>query len=226
MQGEAAENYAIEWWKNRHKVGYFPKMDQHRDWRIYDAMPSWFVEHAQPKAVDHCLEIGCGYGEWMIPLSKMVATVNGFDIHPSILEKAREKFAEHRVENCRVTQGDGLTIPTMVIGKENYGYDLVYSISVFQHMPRSIVRRYMRGAREVLASTGRVLFHFRFAGGGGTWSDDITEHHRRDWSVGWTEAQIAEAAKEAGFLGNVHVMGQFAIFVGAIGGVHEEVAQP
>lgn len=226
MQGEAAENYAIEWWKNRHKVGYFPKMDQHRDWRIYDAMPSWFVEHAQPKAVDHCLEIGCGYGEWMIPLSRTVRAVNGFDIHPSILEKAREKFVEYGVENCRVEEGNGLDIPVMTIGAGNHGYDLVYSISVFQHMPRSIVCRYMRAAREVLSLSGRVLFHFRFAGGGGTWSEDIVENHRRDWSVGWTVDQIRDAAREAGFQGTVTVMGQFAIFVGGIGGVREEVGQP
>ncbi len=89
--------------------------------------------------------------------------------------------------------GDGLTIPQPAAS-----YSLVYSISVFQHMPRAIVYGYLREAARVMRPGGRALFHFRHADGDGPYSEDITDNHTGDFSVGWSLEEAAAACADAG----------------------------
>lgn len=187
----SATDFAIKWWRERHQKGYFPRMTQHLDWKIYDEMRPWFLEHARPQKDDVALEIGCGYGQWMIPLSRLVNSVYGFDIHPSLVIKAKEKFEEHKVTNCSMWLGDGKHIP---FAEDRFS--LVYSISVFQHMPRAIVRGYIQEADRVMLPGAKGLFHFRAANGIGPYSEDIYENHTGDWSVGWTQEEISDLGQE------------------------------
>jgi SAM-dependent methyltransferase len=189
-----ADQFAIAWWKRRHENVYFPTMDQHYNWRLYDAMPGWFTEAVKPVSSDDALEIGCGYGQWVAPLSKMVRSVAGFDIHQTLVDKFNEQLADFR--NVTMKLGDGLTIPFA-----DKSFSLVYSIAVFQHMPRSIVLNYFKEAARVLKTDGRAFMHFRFADGIGPYSDDIVADHRGDWSVGWTEQQAIDAAESVGWVG-------------------------
>jgi SAM-dependent methyltransferase len=186
-----ATEYAIDWWKNRHSKSYFPQMDEHRDWKIYDTMEPWFNRHMKPKITDECLEIGCGYGQRMIPLSRVTKSVDGIDIHETLLSKANELFDAHGAKNCSMTVLDGKSLPDKL-------YDLVYSISVFQHMPRATVRRYYQETARVLKPDGRAGFHFRAANGKGPYSNDITVNHHGDWSVGWTKDEIVAAGEAVG----------------------------
>jgi len=188
----AAVDYALGWWKNRHKQGYFPTMEQHWNWKLYDHLEPWFLEFAEPKADDVALEIGCGYGQWMAPLSKLVKAVYGFDIHESLVSKAAEKLLAF--PNAHMVLGDGTSIPLIL----RQPYALVYSISVFQHMPRDIVRMYLRETKRILAPNGRAVFHFRHADGKGPYSEDIVDQHKGDWSVGWTEEEARQECSAAG----------------------------
>jgi len=184
--------FAIDWWKKRHEApqGYFPNMEQHKNWRLYDEMAPWFVAIAEPKPEDTALEIGCGYGQWMAPLSTLVSSVDGFDIHPSLVDKFKEQLGW--AGNIRMRLGDGMTIPFQG------PYSLIYSISVFQHMPRAIVSAYIRAAAKRLDADGRCIFHFRHADNDGPYSKDISVDHKGDWSVGWTEQESVDACAAAG----------------------------
>lgn len=184
--------YALDWWKGRHDIGYFPTMEPHLNWRVYPCMPDWFLEHARPDG-DIALEIGCGYGQWIVPLSRLVCFVAGIDVHPILQIKANEKFVEAGVTNAQFLLGDGLSIPT-----EDNCFNLVYSISVFQHMPRETVRSYLAETHRVLVPGGRTIMHFRAADGKGSYADDISVGHKGDWSVGWTREQVQEAGEGAG----------------------------
>jgi SAM-dependent methyltransferase len=188
---EAAVKFAIEWWKNRHEIGYFPAMEQHLNWKVYEEIAPWFAEFAKPHAKDVALEIGAGYGQWMAPLSRLVASVYGFDIHPSLVLKAQESL--QACPNAVMKLGDGTTIPFPA-----RWFSLVYSISVFQHMPRAIVSGYLVEAERVLRTSGRAVFHFRHADGEGPYSEDIVDNHEGDWSVGWTEGEAEAACVAAG----------------------------
>jgi SAM-dependent methyltransferase len=187
-----AAKFAIDWWKTRHDRGYFPTMDQHLDWCVYPEAPGYLVEHVSPNADDDALEVGCGYGQWMHPVSKLVHSIIGVDIHQTLMDKAKEKLAD--CPNARTVLSDGLTLPF-----PDATFSLVYCISVFQHMPRSIVLGYFREIARVLKPGGRTLLHFRFADGVGPYSTDITDNHKGDWSVGWTEAEAMDAALSVGW---------------------------
>ena len=207
------EETNIEWsirtWKERHDNGYFPKSDQHRDWKVYDNPPDWLMSLAKPTKEDTVLEVGCGYGEWMIPLSPYVAGVEGFDIHPSPVRKAIEKFAELGLESLNATLGDGTRIPY-----SESTFSLVYSISVFQHLPRDIVRGYLVESMRVLAPKGRMFHHFRNADNIGPYptpATDIVVNHKDDFSVGWTKGQIADLTHELELDIVVHDLGLFLV---------------
>ena len=207
---ETAEQWSVRTWKARHDVGYFPTSEQHAGWRVYEAMPDWFMRWARPEPQDSALEIGCGYGEWMIPLAPYARRLAGIDIHPEPIAKARELFAERGIENCEVRVSDGLSIPF------SGPFSLVYSISVFQHLPRSIVRGYIEETTRVLGAGGRALHHFRNADTVGPYpplAEDIAANHTGDFSCGWTADQVRCAGNDAGLNVEVHDIGLFLVMV-------------
>lgn len=206
----AKTQWSIEWWKGRHDRTYFPVMKQHKNWAIYEEMRPWFLENARPTKEDTALEIGCGYGEWMIPLSRLVKTVDGFDIHELLVRKAEEKFKEYGVDNATMVLGNGFDIPY-----PDNRFSLVYSISVFQHMPRDTVVRYMEETVRVLQPKGRFFHYFRFANGIGPYSDDIEVEHTGDFSVGWTEEEVKELARPHPVSFHIENMGDVVLLLGA-----------
>ncbi len=203
MAKEAVQ-FSIAWWKNRHAIGYFPTMEQHWDWKLYEAMPEWWLEFAEPMLTDSALEVGCGYGQWMAPCSKLVRDVVGVDIHESLLEKFEEQMGPF--SNATMKLGDGTTLPF-----PSKRFSLVYSISVFQHIPRATVQLYLHEIARVLRRTGRAVLHFRGADGIGEYSEDIVVNHTGDWSVGWTVEEGIQAVEEAGMRVTKHSFGQSLI---------------
>jgi ubiquinone/menaquinone biosynthesis C-methylase UbiE len=204
-----ATDWSIQWWRQRHDKSYFPGMEQHKDWRIYPTFfePVW--EAVSPEKNDTALEIGCGYGQWMIPLSACVHSVYGVDLHHYLMDKATEKFKLHKAHNCRMIVNDGKSLPFA-----DCSFSLIYSISVFQHIPRATVAEYLREAYRVMMPSGRGAFHFRRADGIGPYSKDIGVNHRGDFSTGWTEEEAHEAGTTAGFTSvKVVSMGQSLLLV-------------
>ena len=191
------EETAVEWslrtWQERHDKCYFPTSIQHHDWYVYPTAPPWFAEYAAPTPDDVVCEIGAGYGEWMIPIAPTVAEICGFDIAPNLVSMAAAKFAEHGADNARMCMGDGTSIP---FARESFS--LVYSISVFQHIPREMVHGYIRETDRVLRPGGRAVLHFRNADNVGPYptpAADIQAGHTGDFSCGWTADQVADAGR-------------------------------
>lgn len=206
----------IEWsirtWRERHSQGYFPNSIEHRDWKIYPAPPKWLVQFGQPTPDDQVLDIGCGYGEWMIPLAPLVRTIEGIDIHEDPIAVAARKFQEHGTPNCRAQVSDGQTIPFPADQ-----FSLVYSISVFQHIPKKLARAYMHEAHRVTRVGGRGLFHLRNMNEVGPYPEpaqDIAADHRGDFSCGWTADEARAAGAAAGWDCRVEILGLFLVIVG------------
>lgn len=192
---ETATEWSLRTWKERHQTGYFPNSIQHKNWKVYPAPPVWFTEYCQPRKDDTVLEIGCGYGEWMIPIAPAVAEICGCDIHPLLVEMAAKKFAEHGVSNARTCMGDGTTLPFPA-----ESFSLVYSISVFQHLPREMVCGYLHEAYRVTKPKGRAVLHFRNADNVGPYptpAKDIEANHTGDFSCGWTADEVLAAGTAA-----------------------------
>jgi SAM-dependent methyltransferase len=85
------------------------------------------------------LEIGCGPGRLMRPMSRHFGEIHGVDV------------SDEMIRNAHAHHSSGADLAMFPDGK----FDFVYSYAVFQHIPsREVVLQYLREARRVLAPGG------------------------------------------------------------------------
>jgi SAM-dependent methyltransferase len=98
------------------------------------------------------LEVGCGLGRLLRPMSERVARATGVDISGEMIARAAQALADR--PNVRLVRTDG-DFP----GTPDASLDLVYSFVVFQHVPsRAAVSRYFAEAGRVLRAGGVLRF--------------------------------------------------------------------
>jgi SAM-dependent methyltransferase len=109
-----------------------------------------------PKEGRRALEIGCGPGRLMIPMSKYFGEIHGVDISDEMAALARQKLA--RIVNAHVHVNSGADVS---IFDDGY-FDFVYSFTVFQHIPdKEVVLNYIREAQRVLKPGGILVCQLR-----------------------------------------------------------------
>jgi SAM-dependent methyltransferase len=102
------------------------------------------------------LEIGCGMGRILRPLSERVGKAFGVDISAEMIERARQALADRG--NVEVFVTGGRLRPFA-----DASLDFVYSFIVFQHVPtKKAVARYIGEAARVLKGQG--VFRFQVDG--------------------------------------------------------------
>jgi SAM-dependent methyltransferase len=95
------------------------------------------------------LEIGCGPGRLLKPMSQLFGEIHGVDISDQMVERARGRLREIPHAHVHVALRSNLE---MFAGES---FDFVYSYAVFQHIPsRDVVLGYLREARRVLKTGG------------------------------------------------------------------------
>jgi SAM-dependent methyltransferase len=123
---------AFEWELKR-----FPKSANRRAWRA--------------------LEIGCGPGRLMKPLSRNFGEIHGVDVSDEMVRLARERLRAIPHAHVHATNGSSLNMFA------DDSFDFAYSYAVFQHIPsREVVLEYMREIRRVLKPGG--IFRGQFNG--------------------------------------------------------------
>jgi ubiquinone/menaquinone biosynthesis C-methylase UbiE len=134
-----------EFFSTAHEVVYglefelkrFPRSTSRRDWRA--------------------LEIGCGPGRLLRPMSAHFGEIHGVDVSDEMIRKARENLRAIPHAYAHHNSGSDLAL------FEDESFDFVYSYAVFQHIPsRDVVFSYLREARRVLKTGG--LFWFQVNG--------------------------------------------------------------
>ena len=99
------------------------------------------------------LEIGCGPGRLMLPLSRHFGEIHGVDISDEMIRLAREHLAGVPHAHAHHTPSSDLA------AFADDSFDFVYSYAVFQHIPyREVVFRYFRETRRVLKTGGVARF--------------------------------------------------------------------
>src|SRR5262245_23550262 len=101
------------------------------------------------------LEIGCGPGRLMRPLSGHFAEIHGVDVSDRMVRLAERNLADLPHAHVHATSGSDLS-PFA----DEY-FDFVYSYAVFQHIPsREVVIQYLREAARVLKTNGILACQF------------------------------------------------------------------
>src|SRR6266542_6703817 len=104
-----------------------------------------------PAGAWRALEIGCGPGRLMRPLSRNFSEIHGVDVSDQMIRLAEERLRD--TPNAHPHHSSGCDLSMFPDEK----FDFVYSYAVFQHIPsREVVFKYLREARRVL-KTGGIL---------------------------------------------------------------------
>ena len=147
--------------------------EQGFDATAVDVLPSLETELKRfPKGANRrawrALEVGCGPGRLMKPLSRHFGEIHGVDVSDEMIRLARERLAHIPHAHVHATNGASLT------QFADESFDFVYSYAVFQHIPsRDVVLEYMREIRRVLKPGGFFRGQFNglpHSGDIGTWS--------------------------------------------------------
>ncbi len=95
------------------------------------------------------LEIGCGPGRLMKPMSALFGEIHGVDISDQMVERARARLQGIPHAHVHVALRSNLEMFA------DDSFDFVYSYAVFQHIPsRDVVLGYLAEARRVLRDGG------------------------------------------------------------------------
>jgi ubiquinone/menaquinone biosynthesis C-methylase UbiE len=101
------------------------------------------------------LEIGCGPGRLMRPMSRHFVEIHGVDVSDEMIALARQKLRDIPNAHPRATDGSSLA------HFSDETFQFVYSYAVFQHIPsRDVVFEYLRETHRVLKTGGLVRFQF------------------------------------------------------------------
>jgi SAM-dependent methyltransferase len=108
----------------------------------------------------NALEIGCGIGRLMVPLSSRVRSVAGTDVSSGMIAAATRRLAALSNASVHLTQGQDLS----QFGSGSI--DLVYSVDAFPYLVLSgqaLVERHFLEIRRVLRPGGDfVLFNYAY----------------------------------------------------------------
>src|ERR1700733_5050553 len=103
------------------------------------------------------LEIGCGPGRLVKPLSRHFGEIHGVDVSDEMIKLARQRLSDTPSAHFHATNGASLGLFA------DDSFDFIYSYAVFQHIPsRDVVLEYMREIARVLKPGG--VFHGQFNG--------------------------------------------------------------
>jgi SAM-dependent methyltransferase len=95
------------------------------------------------------LEIGCGPGRLLKPMSAFFGEIHGVDISDQMVERARGRLRSIPHAHVHVALRSNLEMFA------DESFDFVYSYAVFQHIPsREVVMGYLQEARRVLKTGG------------------------------------------------------------------------
>jgi ubiquinone/menaquinone biosynthesis C-methylase UbiE len=104
------------------------------------------------------LEIGCGPGRLVLPMSRHFEEIYGVDISDEMIHIARERLQAVPNAHFLVNSGGDLAL-----FEDDY-FSFVYSFIVFQHIPsKDVVLNYLREIQRVLVPGGITRFQVRGA---------------------------------------------------------------
>lgn len=129
---------------------------------------------------ERLLELGVGYGRVMTTLAAAGRYVTGVDLHPGLLEMARERvatlpFAARR--RARLIEGDMRSLPQVLDEGSQFDCVIIPYSGLWCLLDDAAVRQCLSGARQVLSAGGRLLLD---AYAGDSFHDECTPQDQDD----------------------------------------------
>lgn len=139
------------------------------------------------EAREAALEIGCGPGRLMRPMSRHFTEIHGVDVSDEMIRLAGGRLRD--TPNAHAHHGSGAGLELFSDSR----FDFVYSYAVFQHIPsREIVFHYLSEAHRVLKPGGVLRCQLNGLPPQG--------RHYDTWSgVRVTPGEMAQFTRESGF---------------------------
>jgi SAM-dependent methyltransferase len=101
------------------------------------------------------LEVGCGPGRLMRPMSRHFVEIHGVDVSDEMIALSKEKLGD--IPSAHTQVSDGSTLPMFA----DESFEFVYSYAVFQHIPaREVIVSYLREIHRVMKTGGLAVLHF------------------------------------------------------------------
>lgn len=183
---DANERLCINKWKILHDNGYFSTHNHYTGFCLNaDDIARHIIEECGITKDTEALEIGCGYGRIMYALADHVKSIIGVDLHEGPLKKAKEVLKDKPYAFAYLCDGQSIPLNDQCI-------DFIYSMSAMQHMPRSVVKKYVDECVRVLKPSGMAYLHFLDKTYGG--KNDISPNVNGEQSVGWAKDELEALA--------------------------------
>lgn len=120
------------------------------------------------------LEIGCGSGRLLRPMSRHFLELHGLEVSEGLLRQAKEKL--HGLPQVHAHLSEGAAFPAFADASFDFAYSYDFFRHVFQHTnSRGMILDFLRGMRRVLRPG--ALARLEFPGGQFT-SQDLLEFAR------------------------------------------------
>jgi len=103
------------------------------------------------------LEIGCGIGRILIPMSKIFGKVVGVDVSPEMVRLGQKHTKD--MPNCEIIENNGVDL----LEFSDNSFDFCFSFIVFQHIPdKKVIEKYVSEVTRILKPGS--LFRFQVRG--------------------------------------------------------------
>ena len=137
------------------------------------------------------LELGCGYGRTLIPLTRKGTKISiGVDISAVLLNKCRE-YCDQYQANCVLVNSDVADMPF-----QDDSFDVIYSAGLMQHLDKDIAGKTVSEVKRILKKGGKVFFYESFPNKWHLWMPIqapeyfTTEPIRHQLRLGDSEARV------------------------------------
>ena len=115
---------------------------------------------AEERGSARALEIGCGSGRLMRPMSRHFLEIHGVDVSPEFIQEARESLRD--LSNAHPQQIRGTSLEDFA----DQSFDFVYSFDLFPHIPsQQLVVAFLREIHRVLRPGGLARLQFNGSAG-------------------------------------------------------------
>lgn len=179
-------------WKNLQQQGYFK---HHVHYQVQDGL-SWDgqdverVERYLPLNSEQVMVvIGCGYGRDSLLFAPRVKRIYGIDVTDEILQEAANNLKARGCDNFVPVLADNwkTLVPERI--------DLVYTVTVFQHLTKYLVSDYVQGLAQKLKPGGSLVCQFMQSRTTGSYDATLTDYEPH---ISWSKDEIRKLMQKAG----------------------------